>query len=158
MPFLAWEARVRESSSWVSFHFLPWLLGLDKTTNLISSSCKTLPGDPIIAWLQLTWAHQEKPMFIVRQAEGLTCRKGLDASDPWKQHFIQKEEVRKEKKWDPSDQDEQTHNQLSEPKLSTRRANAFHKMSCSQINFRHVTVFHLEDHVSLSFPEQPYVL
>lgn len=37
-------------------------------------------------------------MFIVREAEGLTCRKGLDASDSWKQHFVQKEEVRKETK------------------------------------------------------------
>lgn len=33
--------------------------------------------------------------------------------------------------------------------LATMRANAFHKMSCFQMNFQHVTVFHLEDHMPL---------
>lgn len=57
MPFSALEVRVRESPFWVPLHFLPWLLGIDKATNLISTSPKILLGDPITAPLPLTSAH-----------------------------------------------------------------------------------------------------
>lgn len=57
MPFLALEVRVRESPFWVPPHFLPQLLGMGEATNLISTLCKTLPGDPITAQLPLTCAH-----------------------------------------------------------------------------------------------------
>lgn len=159
--FLGMGGENEGRSSWVLLHFFPWLLGLDKARDVIPSSCKTLPEDPIIAWLPLTWAHWKNPHLL----QDWGWRPDMQVrvvSYLWKQHFVWKEEVCMEKKvrsvsysWSRRIH---THYQLSHTKMSLLplwEQMLFTRQAALRWIFSMWQFFIC---VQLSFPKQPYVL
>jgi len=147
MPFLALEVRVKESPFWVPLHFLPWLLGMDKATNLISTSPKILLGDPITALLPLTSAHFS-PLGEVTSILRLEVKSWCEGK-AWlhpalgNSTLCEKKKFTQKKKWDSyitGDQGGHTQSIIwadMEP-VTTRRTNSLHRASCSHVSFQHV--------------------